>query len=388
VTTPRRRRVAVTVGFFAYAVLPGVWAARIPSVQDARHLSVGVLGLCLLAPAIGAVAALPAAGVLVSRWGRRRVLALAAVVMAGSLPLLAAAPAAGGFVCSLVAFGASGAVIDVALNVEAVAVEARYQRSLLAGMHGSWSLGALAGTGVGAITATAGVRPAVAFAATAAAVVVTLLGCALALPDDHAPRAGPALAWPDRRTVRIGLIVFCSLFVEATAADWSAVFLHRSVGASVASAGSGFAAFSAAMVAGRFAGDRLVDRFGAVRATRWPAVAGAVTLVLAVTTRVYAICIVGFFVAGAGTAILFPGAMVAAGRASTSVDPTRAIAGAATVGYLGWVLAPGLIGGVAALLSLPTAVGTAALFLALAAWLAGSLRPAVTAPEAAAGTPD
>jgi hypothetical protein len=80
--------------------------------------------------------------------------------------------------------------------------------------------------------------------------------------------------------------------------------------------------------------------------------------------------------------------VVAAAPASTSVDPTRAIAGAATVGYLGWVLAPGLIGGVAALLSLPTAVGTAALFLALAAWLAGSLRPAVTAPEAAAGTPD
>jgi hypothetical protein len=117
-----------------------------------------------------------------------------------------------------------------------------------------------------------------------------------------------------------------------------------------------------------------------------------------VATRVYPVCLVGFFIAGAGTAILFPMAMVAAGRVDHgtvdqgtvdqgAVDPTRAIAGAATVGYLGWVLAPGLIGGVASLLSLPTAVGTSALFLGLAALLAGSLRPAGTGEEAAASAP-
>jgi fucose permease len=366
----RRRRVAVTVGFFAYAVMPGVWAARVPSVQDDRHLSVGVLGLCLLTPAIGAVVALPAAGAMVARHGRRSVFAVAAAVMAAALPLLSAAPGVAGFVAALVMFGAAGATMDVALNVEAVAVEAVYGRSLMAGLHGCWSLGALAGTGIGAATAAAGVSPAAGFAVTAAVVVVALLGCSGTLSAQRAGPGGPVLAWPDRRTLRVGLIVFCSLFVETAAADWGAVFLHRSVGTSVATASSAFAAFAAAMVAGRFTGDRLVDRVGPVVATRWPALAGAVTLVVAVATRNLAVCVAAFFVAGVGTAILFPMGMVAAGREE---DPARAVAATATVGYLGWVAAPGVIGGLAAVVSLPLAMGTAAVALGLAAALAGTL---------------
>ena len=368
----RVRRLALTGGFFAYAVLPGVWAARVPSVQDGRALSVGALGLCLLTPAIGAVIALPVAGALVSRFGRRSVFAIAALVMAVALPLLSAAPGIVGFVAALAMFGAGGATMDVALNVEAVAVEAAYGRSLMAGLHGCWSLGALAGTGIGAGTAAAGVPTTTSFALTAVVAAAPLLACSAAMSADASPHPQPALAWPGRRTLRIGLIVFCSLFMETAAADWGAVFLHRSVGASLAVASSAFAAFAAAMVLGRFTGDRLVDRIGPVLATRWPALAGALVLVVAVATRNLALCVIAFFVAGAGTAILFPMGMVAAGREE---DPARAIAATATVGYLGWVCAPGVIGGIAAALSLPVAVGTAALALGLAAALAGTLAP-------------
>jgi len=363
----------VTAGFFIYALLPGVWAARIPAVQDARGLSVGLLGVCLLAPAFGAVAALPAAGALVSRWGRRRVFAVSSVVMAVALPLLSGAPAIGGFVVTLGIFGAAGATLDVALNVEAVDVEQRYERSLLSGMHAAWSVGAFAGTGIGVATAAAGIAATPSFAVVAAVVGVALLLCGRRLSTEHAGQSGPVFARPSARTMRIGVFVFCSLFVESAAADWSAVYLHRSTGIAESSAGVGFAAFAAAMVAGRLAGDRVVDRVGPVRAVRWPAAAGAVTLLVAVATRAAVPGIVGFLVAGAGTAILFPMAMVAAGR--DAVDPPRAIAASATVGYLGWLLAPAMIGGIAAATSLPIGVGTAALFLGFAAVSAGILRP-------------
>lgn len=370
----RARRVAVTGGFFAYAAMPGVWAARIPTVQDERNLSVGVLGACLLTPAIGAVAALPAAGASVSRWGRRQVMVAAAVVMALSLPLLAAAPGISGFVFALAVFGASGAVLDVALNVEAVAVESSYGRSLLTGMHGAWSLGAFAGTGIGVASAAAHVRPLAAFVVTAVAALVALLVCARKVADarSESAAAAPVFALPSRRTIRLGLLVFCSLFVEAAAADWSAVFLHRSVGLSVAAAGFGFGVFSVSMVTGRLLGDRLVDRVGPVQTVRWPAIVGAIGLAVGVATRSAVPALLGFLLAGAGTAVLFPLAMTAAG--ADAVDSARAIAAAATVGYLGWVLAPGVIGGIASALSLPVAVGSAAVFLALAAALSGTLR--------------
>jgi fucose permease len=374
VTGLRERRIAVTAGFFIYALLPGVWAARIPAVQDARGLSVGLLGVCLLAPAVGAVAALPAAGALVSRWGRRRVFAVSSVVMAVALPLLPAAPGVGGFVVALAIFGAAGATLDVALNVEAVDVEQRYERSLLSGMHASWSIGAFAGTGIGIATAAAGVTVTRAFVAVAAVVAAALVVCGRRLSTEHAGRSGPVFARPSARTVRIGVFVFCSLFVESAAADWSAVYLHRSTGVTESSAGVGFAAFAAAMVAGRLVGDRVVDRVGPVQAVRWPAAVGAVTLLVAVATRAAVPGVIGFLVAGAGTAILFPMAMVAAGR--DAVDPARAIAASATVGYLGWLLAPAMIGGIATATSLPVGIATAAAFLGLAAGFAGILRPA------------
>jgi len=369
----RERRIAVTAGFFTYAVLPGVWAARIPAVQDARGLSVGVLGLCLLVPAFGAVAALPVAGTLVSRWGRRRVFEWAAVVMAVALPLLSAAPGIAGFVVALGAFGAAGATLDVALNVEAVAVEQSYQRSLLSGMHASWSIGAFTGTGIGVASAAAGVSVTTACVVVAIVAGTALLACGRGLSTDRAAQSGPVFARPSARTMRIGLFVFCSLFVESAAADWSAVYLHRSTGVPLSSAGVGFAAFAAAMVAGRLVGDRVVDRVGPVQAVRWPAAAGAVTLLLGVATRSAVPSVIGFLVAGAGTAVLFPMAMVAAGR--DTVDSARAIASAATVGYLGWLLAPPIIGGIASVTSLPMGIGTAAVFLAVAAASAGSLRP-------------
>jgi fucose permease len=370
----------VTGGFFAYALLPGVWAARIPAVQDARDLSVGVLGLCLLAPALGAVAALPAAGALVSRWGRRRVFEWSAVAMATALPLLSAAPGVAGFLVALVVFGAAGATLDVALNVEAVDVEQRYQRSLISGMHASWSIGAFTGTGIGVATAAAGLSVTTAFLAVAVVVCGALLSLASRLSTVHAAQSGPVFARPSARTVRIGLFVFCSLFVESAAADWSAVYLHRSTGVPLSAAGVGFAAFAAAMVAGRLAGDRVVDRVGPVQAVRWPAAAGAATLLIGVATRSAVPSVVGFLVAGAGTAVLFPMAMVAAGR--DVVDPARAIAAAATVGYLGWLLAPGMIGGIASVTSLPVGVGSAAVFLAVAAAFAGILEPGLTAQRA------
>ena len=364
--------------------MPGVWAARVPSVQEGRNLSVGVLGLCLLTPAIGAVVALPIAGSLVSRWGRRSLFAVSAVVMAVALPSLSAAPGVVGFVVALALFGAAGATMDVALNVEAVSVEAAYVRSLMAGLHGCWSLGALTGTGIGAATAAAGAGTSVSFAVTAVVVVVPLLACSAGMSSERSASPGPALAWPSRRTLRIGVIVFCSLFMETAAADWGGVFLHRSVGASIATASSAFAAFAAAMVAGRFTGDRLVDRIGPVVATRWPAIAGAVMLVLAVATRNLGVCVAAFFVAGLGTAILFPMGMVAAGGEE---DPARAIAATATVGYLGWVSAPAVIGGIAAAVSLPVALGTSAIALGLAAALAGTLAPSAAGHPALTRSP-
>jgi hypothetical protein len=71
-------------------------------------------------------------------------------VLAPNLPLLVAA---------LVVYGASGGVMDVAMNAQGVAIERRYERPILSGLHAVWSLGGLTGALAGSAAAEAGLPP-------------------------------------------------------------------------------------------------------------------------------------------------------------------------------------------------------------------------------------
>ena len=51
-------RAAITAVFFVNGALFASWASRIPALSDRAGATTGLLGLALLAPAVGAVAAI------------------------------------------------------------------------------------------------------------------------------------------------------------------------------------------------------------------------------------------------------------------------------------------------------------------------------------------
>jgi len=55
-------RFAITAVFFVNGALFSSWASRIPALSDRVDATTGVLGLALLAPAVGAVIAMPTVG--------------------------------------------------------------------------------------------------------------------------------------------------------------------------------------------------------------------------------------------------------------------------------------------------------------------------------------
>ena len=70
---PKTARWAVRRLFFLNGALFATWASRIPAVQAERDLSNGALGMALLCIALGAVIAIPLAGLLATRIGSDRV---------------------------------------------------------------------------------------------------------------------------------------------------------------------------------------------------------------------------------------------------------------------------------------------------------------------------
>jgi MFS family permease len=238
-------RIAVHVVFAADGALMGSWVPRIPEVKSEFGISPGVLGIVLLAPAIGAVLAMPFAGGWASRRGSAVATRWSAAVFFGVSSVIGLAFDVWTLFIVLLAWGASMGVLDVVMNAQAVTVERAYRRSLMSGFHATFSLGALLGAGVGSGAAQLGVDMGVQLAVLGAgllgAVLVTSTGM-LADRLDTVQRA-PLLVRPRRPQVLLAAAAFAVLLCEGATADWSAVYLRENLGAGPAGAGGAVSAF-------------------------------------------------------------------------------------------------------------------------------------------------
>jgi MFS family permease len=375
--TTRRGRVATATVFAAHGAVAGSFATRIPWIRDRLDLSPGALGLALLVPALGALLAMPATGALVHRVSGPRITRLLISGFCASLVLPALAPSLAWLCLALFAVGALSGMADIAMNTQGVALEERVGRSIMSGLHGMWSVGGIAGGVVGAVAAHAGLDARIHLGAVAVVLIAVTLVAGRGLleaPPAAAADDAPGLAWPSRPVLLIGVVGFGAVFAEGASADWSAVYVRDVMGGSAGTAAIAYTAFAAAMAAGRLRGDALVHRSGPVRTVRVGGLVAALGALLVVLARTPAVGIAGFALIGLGIATTVPLAFAAGGRAVPHAG--QGIAAVATVAYGAGLAAPGLIGAIADLASLPAAFVVVAALALLVSLGAGALRPA------------
>ena len=144
--------------------------------------------------------------------------------------------------------------------------------------------------------------------------------------------------------------------------NWSALYLGNELLADTATVGFAFAGFSGAMAVTRFLGDKIRDRFGAVTIFRFSCLLAATGMFIAGISTWPAMAISAFVLAGIGAANLVPILFSAAGRQpgeGTGVNMSVVT----TIGHMGVLLAPSVIGFVAA------RVGLAPIYIAIALML-------------------
>jgi hypothetical protein len=384
VITPelRRARWAVAGIFAVHGTVSGSFAARLPWIADHLQLSEGQLGLALVMPAIGSLSTMPFAGGLVARWGGRAATRVLISLWAIALIVIPLAPNRYALMGILLLAGAAAGTADMAMNAEGVAVEKAMRKSIMSSLHGMWSVGGLVGGGIGAGAAFLGISAPVNLGIVGvillAAGIVSghwLLRTAPALEKSAAPK----FSLPRGPVLIIGLLGLCAVFAEIAAADWSAVYMRRIMGEGEGIAAITYASFAFCMAAGRLVGDGVVARFGAVRTVRLTGLAGVLGGVLIVSELSSALVIAGFALIGLGVAVVVPLAFSAAGHIGT--HPANAIAGVATISYGAGLAAPGVIGGVAQVTSLPFSFGIVTALIAVVVFGAGRLRGAELAHE-------
>lgn len=387
----RRARYAVAAVFAAHGAVTGSFATRVPWIQDHAGVGAGQLGLALAFPALGASLAMSLAGRISHTFGARNALRGLIALWTLSLTLPSLAPNLATLCLALFVYGASAGMADVAMNALGVEVENRLGRSIMSGLHGMWSAGALVGSAAGTLAAHLGADARLHHLLAAA--VLTVLGvgaCAWVLDlqptEDEEPP--PRFALPPKSALLIGAIGFCAVFAEGASLDWSAVYLRDRLQTSAGLAAACTTGFTLTMAVARIAGDKVVDRYGSVRTVRAGGVLAVLGGLLIVVSRQPALAMAGFALMGLGIAVVVPLCFAAAGRSGP--NPSQAIAGVATITYTSGLVAPSAIGGLAQATSLVVSFGLVTLLACGLAAFAGVLRagdrdrPTVSRPSDAA----
>lgn len=385
--TPQR---LTMLAFFLQPVAFGSWLPRIPEIQAGLDLGPAGLALALLGMPCGTLITLPFAGPLVAKIGARAAIFWGFVFYSAavSLPVLAPHPIL--LFIALMLAGSAISFVELGLNVQADLVEKSSGKLIMNTSHGCWSLGIMAGSLIGSGFAAIGLAPQSAVPLLAAIALPIALATATALPKLHdAPAEGQTQksAWslPSPALIGVCLFVFGVTMTEGAMADWSAIFLRDALSAEGGLVGLGYSLFAFMVAAGRFGGDFLKRRFGAIGTARLCgalAVIGGILLFFAPGVE---LALVGFGIIGIGVSVGFPLAVTAAAGLGDRAASAN-VAVLSFVALTGFLIGPPLIGFVAEHAGIRIGIACVVPFLLLSLLLTGRLvpKPAKTAhnPEA------
>jgi predicted MFS family arabinose efflux permease len=373
----RRAAWALRAQFFVAGALFATWGVHVPTVKAQYALDERELAFAMLAAGIGSVLTLPQAGRIVARFGARRVAFVTGPASAVCIGALLAFDSYLLLLLLMMLYGAAGALFDVTINASATEVETRARRPLMSGFHALFSLGGMVGAAMGSAWAAVSGSPLWhVLSAGAVAVLMVLAAAPFMLPPEPAKDEGRTpLALPRGPLALLGLLAAMGLIAEGAMYDWSVLFLKQERGAGIALAALAYASFSAAMTAGRFAGDAVRARFDAVTVLRASGTLGALGMVLALVAPQPWVGLLGFAIVGLGFANIVPVLFSAAGRVE-GVSAASGIAAVSSAGYFGMMIGPPWIGAVAQHWSLSAGLALVVLFaLAVALAAKRAIRP-------------
>ncbi len=366
-----RIRIANIVFFFLSGFGYSSWASRIPSMQSKLHLNEAQLGAVLLALPIGLMLTMPLTGRLLARFNSRRILLIGVLIFNVMLGLVGFSNETWQLAAILFCFGCARNLFNISLNAQAVGVQAKFHRSIMTTFHGIWSLAGFAGAGLGYLMVSHNVYTSYHLLAVSIAMTVVT---ALAWPDllhDKPIQQTEKRPWfnlPDKHLLNFSFICFASMSCENAMYDWSGIYFRKAVGASKAEATAAFAIYMVAMTTGRFAGDKIVGRFGIKPLLRMSGVLISIGLFVAALFPYPFIAGAGFICVGLGVSCIVPLVFSMAGQ-SKKMSSGPALAAISTVGYLGFLLVPPLVGFVAQASSLRWSFGIIGILGCVIVWL-------------------
>jgi MFS family permease len=396
-----RWRWSVTATFGIGGIAVSTWGPRLPAIKSRLGIDTGTIGLLLGTITVGAILGLFASTAIRNRFGSRRSLGGALLVIAVALTvmgvgLLLGAIALVGIALAFVGFAIG--VLDVIINVEGSAIEQLAGRTLMPGMHAAWSIGAVLGSAIGAACAALAIAPTAQFIAEGVLIAGAAFVISPGIPrgsrtstDENMQNRREKLrlflsGWLDVRLLLIGVVLLGVELGEGSAGNWLTLAVHKGHGQTVAIAALYFTAFASGEALARVFGGPVVDRLGRVRTIRATTALGVVGVILFITAGNRWIVLVGVLAWAVGVSMGFPLGMSAA--AESGADSAARVSVVASIGYFANLAGPPAIGALAQRVGLLNALWVLVALFAAAFAAASSLRAVSTLPGPSLRSPD
>ena len=370
------------------------WLSRLPDVRDDLGLTPATIGTMLLIASLGSLLTLPTSGPIVTKIGARAsgrigvaIWALG-IVCAGIGALNVSIPLA---TLGLVLLAAGNGLWGATMNIEAGLVQAAVRRTVVPIIQAMYAVGMLGGALLGALASQMGLPLGAHIFGLAA---LELLACGTAvgfyLTKEEVAALAPAqdkgeggeassnkakgltrVAWREKQTVLIALMVMSAGLMEGAANDWLNLSMVDGYGYSTAAASAAFAFFLLMMTIVRFASPRLEARLGSPMLLRITFAGAVVGLLLVAFAPHHLFAVAGIALWGIGSALGFP-----LGISALSVDPVMTparVSVLSTVNYGAALIGPPLLGLIADHIGYHRALAFVALPVLLAIVLAGQV---------------
>ena len=278
------------VTFFVMGISSMAWVPRIPEIKEQLELSDGRFGLVFLAGALGSVCGSQISGRAIHLIASRNVAYICGAIMPVGIYTMGSAHDVRTLVIGLFLTGLAFSALDVAANVQAMAIEKWTKARYMSSFHALWSVGAFTVTFLGGAIARL-ITPQEHLKAlaiiSAILYVITISGL---LPKDLDGHKGEAhevtaakIPFFSKEAVplwALGIGLTASFIPEAGIYDWSGILLkdHMDVGKGVTAVAATM--YSLGMIVSRFLGDKWFEKWGHQKTVKYGGYIGGSSLAI------------------------------------------------------------------------------------------------------------
>jgi MFS family permease len=357
-STKLQARIATNILFFMNGICFASYATRIPDLKEYFQLNDAQLGSILLVAPVGSLVALPMAGVIIDKFGSRKITTMAAMIYFVTMPFIGLATVTWQLMIALFFFGFGGDLLNIGMNVQAVGVGKIYEKTIMSSFHGVFSLGFMSGFAIGGIVSSLDVS--VFKHLSLCGTVMLIAGITtyqfLLRTDTKPDEPQPLFALPDKSLMLLSIICLCAMLGEGAMADWSVLYFKALPENKTTFITAASTSFSVMMVVGRFLGDWITGKIGIKKTLLLNSMLYALGMIIALSYPTPLTVIIGFGVTGLGLSTIVPLCYAEAGHSKT-MAAGMALAAISTVGIAGFLLGPPLIGYISQATNLRIALG-------------------------------